>query len=162
MTGIFFGSTTGSTEAAAAKIAERLGIAPSDVHNVADTPAEKVKEYDLLLLGSSTWGAGELQDDWSVFLPRLKEVDLSGRRVALFGCGDAGVYGDTFCDAMAEIRDGLASSGCLFVGELEASEYEGCCSRICQDGKVIGWAIDESASEAENEMRMELWVAAIG
>ena len=58
MTGIFFGSTTGSTEAAAAKIAERLGIAPPDVHNVADTPAEKVKEYDLLLLGSSTWGAG--------------------------------------------------------------------------------------------------------
>ena len=129
---------------------------------MADTPAEKVKEYDLLLLGSSTWGAGELQDDWSVFLPRLKEVDLSGCRVALFGCGDAGVYGDTFCDAMAEIRDGLASSGCLFVGELEASEYEGCCSRICRDGKVIGWAIDESASEAENEMRMELWVAAIG
>ena len=151
MTGIFFGSTTGTTESVAARIAERLGVAQADVHNVAAASVEDVKKYDLLLLGSSTWGSGELQDDWPGFLDKLGKEDLSGRRVALFGCGDAGVYSDTFCDAMAEIRDGLAST-----------EYPGCGSRLCQDGEAIGWAVDDSASDAENQMRMELWIAAIG
>ena len=148
MTGIFFGSTTGTTESVAARIAERLGVAQADVHNVAAASVEDVKKYDLLLLGSSTWGSGELQDDWPGFLDKLGKEDLSGRRVALFGCGDAGIYSDTFCDAMAEIRDGLASTGCG--------------SRLCQDGEAIGWAVDDSASDAENQMRMELWIAAIG
>ena len=39
MTGIFFGSTMGTTEAVAADIAKQLGVADADVHNVADTPA---------------------------------------------------------------------------------------------------------------------------
>lgn len=162
MTGIFFGSTTGTTESVAARIAERLGVAQADVHNVAAASVEDVKKYDLLLLGSSTWGSGELQDDWPGFLDKLGKEDLSGRRVALFGCGDAGIYSDTFCDAMAEIRDGLASTGCTFVGGFDAEEYPGCGSRLCQDGEAIGWAVYDSASDAENQMRMELWIAAIG
>ena len=141
MTGIFFGSTTGTTESVAARIAERLGVAQADVHNVAAASVEDVKKYDLLLLGSSTWGSGELQDDWPGFLDKLGKEDLSGRRVALFGCGDAGIYSDTFCDAMAEIRDGLASTGCTFVGGFDAEEYPGCGSRLCQDGEAIGWAV---------------------
>jgi flavodoxin I len=63
---------------------------------------------------------------------------------------------------MAEIRDGLASTGCTFVGGFDAEEYPGCGSRLCQDGEAIGWAVDDSASDAENQMRMELWIAAIG
>ena len=162
MTGIFFGSTTGTTESVAARIAERLGVAQADVHNVAAASVEDVKKYDLLLLGSSTWGSGELQDDWPGFLDKLGKEDLSGRRVALFGCGDAGIYSDTFCDAMAEIRDGLASTGCTFVGGFDAEEYPVCGSRLCQDGEALGLAEDDSASDAENQMRMELWIAAIG
>ena len=92
MTGIFFGSTMGTTEAVAADIAKQLGVADADVHNVADTPAGEVQKYDLLVLGSSTWGAGELQDDWYGFLDQLKAQDLSGKKVALFGCGDSGSY----------------------------------------------------------------------
>ena len=111
MTGIFFGSTMGTTEAVAADIAKQLGVADADVHNVADTPAGEVQKYDLLVLGSSTWGAGELQDDWYGFLDQLKAQDLSGKKVALFGCGDSGSYPDTFCDAVGLIYDALQQSG---------------------------------------------------
>mgnify|MGYP000013605203 FL=1 len=82
--------------------------------------------------------------------------------MALFGCGDAGIYSDTFCDAMAENSGRTASTGCTFVGGFDAEEYPGCGSRLCQDGEAIGWAVDDSASDAENQMRMELWIAAIG
>ena len=162
MTGIFFGSTTGTTESVAARIAERLGVAQADVHNVAAASVEDVKKYDLLLLGSSTWGSGELQDDWPGFLDKLGKEDLSGRRVALFGCGDSASYPDSFCDALAEIRDGLEATGCTFVGALDAAEYDGCTSRICRDGKVIGLAVDDGASEAVSDARMEKWIAAVG
>ena len=40
MIGIFFGSTTGTTEELAGKIAERLNVAASDVHNVGETQAD--------------------------------------------------------------------------------------------------------------------------
>ena len=55
-TGIFYGSTTGMTESLAAKIAARTGVAQTDVRNVADASADEAEGYDLLLLGSSTWG----------------------------------------------------------------------------------------------------------
>lgn len=161
MTGIFFGSSTGTTEALAEKIAARLGVAATDVHNVMASTADEAAAYDLLLLGSSTWGCGELQDDWYDFLEALKATDLSGRRVALFGCGDSGSYPDTFCDAMAEIRDALAATGCTFVGAFDAADYPGCASRICEGGRVIGLAVDDSASEAENDARMAHWIAAL-
>ena len=132
-TGIFYGSTTGMTESLAAKIAARTGVAQTDVHNVADASADEAEGYDLLLLGSSTWG-----------------------------CGDRASYPDSFCDALAEIRDGLEATGCTFVGALDAAEYDGCTSRICRDGKVIGLAVDDGASEAVNDARMEKWIAAVG
>ena len=162
MTGIFYGSTTGSTEAVAQDIAKQLGIADADVHNVADASADETDKYDLLVLGSPTWGNGDLQDDWYGFLDRLKTRDLTGRKVALFGCGDSAAYPDSFCDALAEIRDGLEATGCTFVGALDAAEYDGCTSRICRDGKVIGLAVDDGASEAVSDARMEKWIAAVG
>ena len=162
MTGIFYGSTTGTTEAVAQDIAKQLGVASADVHNVADASADEANKYDLLVLGSSTWGSGELQDDWYPFLDALKAKDLAGKKVALFGCGDSASYPDSFCDALAEIRDGLEATGCTFVGALDAAEYDGCTSRICRDGKVIGLAVDDGASEAVSDARMEKWIAAVG
>ena len=57
MTGIFYGSTTGTTEAVAQDIARHLDIPAADVHNVATASADETDPYDLLLLGSSTWAA---------------------------------------------------------------------------------------------------------
>ena len=113
--GIFYGSTTGVTEAVAERIAKKLGVASADVHNVGSATAADAVGYDALLLGSSTWGAGELQDDWYDFLDQLKSQDLTGKKVALFGCGDSSSFSDTFCSAMGEIHDGLAATGCTFV-----------------------------------------------
>ena len=60
--GIFYGSTTGTTESVAEQIASHLGVGSSEVYNVGNTDAKVAEEYELLILGSSTWGSGELQD----------------------------------------------------------------------------------------------------
>ena len=101
--GIFYGSTTGATEGVAETIAARLGVASEDIRNVGTTKVDEVDKYDVLLLGSSTWGIGELQDDWNDFLDKLKAKNLSGKTVAIFGCGDSASFGGSFCDAIGII-----------------------------------------------------------
>ena len=94
---VVYGSSTGTCESIANTIAEKLGV---EAINVSDFNADVVAENDNLILGTSTWGAGELQDDWYDGINVLKGADLSGKTVAIFGCGDAESYSDTFCGAM--------------------------------------------------------------
>ena len=62
--GVFYGSTTGTTEDVARRIAEKLNVPSAHIFEVSKLTEALVNEYDVLVLGSSTWGAGELQDDW--------------------------------------------------------------------------------------------------
>lgn len=156
MTGIFYGSTTGTTEAVAQDIAKQLGVASADVHNVADASADEANKYDLLVLGSSTWGSGELQDDWYPFLDALKAKDLAGKKVALFGCGDSGSYPNTFCDAIGLIYEGLQDTGCTFVGSYTPEGYDVTDSLVCSDGRFVGLAIDES-DPGKTDARLAAW-----
>ena len=82
-TGVFYGSSTGTCEELANQIAEKLGVSSTDVHSVDKMTADKIKEYEVLVLGTSTWGDGELQDDWYDGVKVLKSADLSMKFVAL-------------------------------------------------------------------------------
>lgn len=82
---VVFGSSTGTCENIAGTIGTKLG---AEVINVTDMDADTIANNDNLILGTSTWGAGELQDDWYDGVNLLKGQDLSGKTVALFGCGD--------------------------------------------------------------------------
>lgn len=73
---VVYGSSTGTCESIANTIAEKLGV---EAINVSDFNADVVAENDNLILGSSTWGAGELQDDWYDGINVLKNADLSGK-----------------------------------------------------------------------------------
>ena len=68
--GIFYGSSTGTTEGIAKRIAEKLGVEDKDIHDVSNASPADVAPYEILLLGCSTWGTGDLQDDWDSYLGR--------------------------------------------------------------------------------------------
>lgn len=160
-TGIFYGSTTGTTEDVAGRIAAEMGIGPADIHNVSELSPELVNDYDALLLGSSTWGAGDLQDDWYDGLDRLKALDLSGKIVALFGCGDAESYPDTFCGALALLHDALAPTGCTFAGDVPADGYSVTDCDAVRDGRFVGLALDETNEPGETDARIAAWCGAL-
>ena len=113
--GIFYGSTTGTTKDVAGRIAKALGVDEASVMDVAKSAPSDVAPYDLLVLGTSTWGSGDLQEDWEDFLPGLEVLTLAGKKIALFGCGDE-TMSDTFCSAVGTLRERLASTGAEFVG----------------------------------------------
>lgn len=65
--GIFYGSTTGVTEAVAERIAKKLGVASADVHNVGSATAADAVGYDALLLGTSTWAPASYKTTGTTF-----------------------------------------------------------------------------------------------
>ena len=81
--GIFYGSTTGITESVAYRLAELMHVKKEDIHDVARSKPSEIGQYELLLLGSSTWGSGDLQDDWYDFLDGIEILDLKDKTIAL-------------------------------------------------------------------------------
>eukprot|EP00975_Prorocentrum_lima_P063437 12891557-Prorocentrum_lima.AAC.1 len=59
--GIIYGSSTGTCESIAQTIAEKLGVASVDVIDAR----------------TSTWGDGELQDDWYDAIKMIRTADLN-------------------------------------------------------------------------------------
>jgi flavodoxin I len=161
--GIFFGSTTGNTGAAAEAIQAELGELDSfrgaDVFDVSSSPLAKMSEYDVLVLGSSTWGFGELQDDWEAVVDELGALDLTGKKVAVFGCGDQILYDETYCDALGIFYEALQDSGVEFVGHWPTAGYEHMESRAVVDGKFVGLALDDDNQGDMTDERIAAWVA---
>ena len=159
-TGSFYGSSTGTCEDLANQIADKMGVAASDVYSADKLSADLVKEYDLLILGTSTWGDGELQDDWYDGIKVLKSADLSFKSIALFGCGDSESYCDTFCDGMGILYEDLKDSGCSFIGNKVGTDgYSFSSSIAVVNGAFVGLALDEVNESDKTAERIDNWTA---
>ena len=108
----------------------------------------------------STWGAGELQDDWYDGISVLKGADLSGKTVALFGCGDAESYPDTFCGAMAEIYNAVSGQANV-IGGVSTDDYTFDDSDAVIDGQFVGLALDNVNEEEKTDSRIDAWIDSI-
>lgn len=91
----------------------------------------------------------------------LKTANLSGKTIALFGCGDADGYSDTFCGAMAELHNAVKDSGAKVIGQVAADTYTYDGSDAVIDGKFVGLALDCSESEGKSENRIDDWLDSI-
>lgn len=158
--GIFYGSTEGNTERVVGKIQEALG--GDDVvtlHNVNSASAEDMENYDYLLLASSTWDIGVLQEDWDSFIDEIEDVDFEGKTVAYLGLGDADGYPDTFVDAPGLIHERIADSGVKVVGMWPTEGYDFEESKSIVDDKFLGLMIDEDNQADLTDERVATWVA---
>ena len=114
-----------------------------------------------LILGTSTWGAGELQDDWYDGLKTLQAADLSGKTIAIFGCGDCSTYSDTFVGGIGELYNGIKDSGAHFIGSVETSGYTFDDSEAVVGGKFVGLPLDDINEDNKTDERIDAWVAQI-
>ncbi len=156
---IIYGSSTGTCQGIAETIAGKLGV--SDILDVAKVTAAQVAGYDNLLLGTSTWGAGDMQDDWYGGIKEIKSANLAGKTVALFGCGDSQSYSDTYCDGMGEIYRELQGTGCNIIGAVPTDGYTYDDSTAVVDGKFVGLALDDVNESDMTEARIDAWIEAI-
>ena len=155
---VIYGSSTGTCQSIAEKIASKLKVEAIDVQTL---DAGVVDSYDNLIIGTSTWGAGELQDDWYDGLKLLQGVNLSGKTIAIFGCGDCESYGDTFVSAMGELYNGLKGSGAAFIGRVPTAGYNFSDSEAVVDGEFVGLALDDVNEEDKTDERIDAWIESI-
>lgn len=156
---IVYGSSTGNTQSAAELIAESFGT-DMDIIDVASTDAGSLNGYEKLILGSSTWGEGEFQDDWDAF--DWGEADFSGKTVALFGLGDQEGYSSEYCNAMKLLYDEAKKAGANIVGSWENEGYDFEDSEaIGDDGKFVGLALDSDNQDDLTNERVQKWVEQI-
>lgn len=156
---VVYGSSTGTCESIAQTIGGKLG---AEVIEVTDLTTEQLEGADNILLGTSTWGGGELQDDWFDGVSLVKEADLAGKKVAVFGCGDAASYSDTFCDGMKELYDAALAAGATIVGQVATDGYEFDDSAAVVDGKFVGLPLDEENEDDKTEDRIDAWIPTLG
>lgn len=158
-TALFYASSTGNTEEVANTIANKLDNI--DIFNIYDNNLENINNYDKLILGTPTWGEGNLQDDWDEIWDKFCNFDLKGKTIALFGLGDQESYGDEFCDALGIMYEQVVKAGAKVTGFTDIEDYEFEYSKAQKDDKFVGLVLDEDNQDDLTEQRIENWIAQI-
>ncbi len=155
--GLFYGTYTGVTGEVAKKIAAELGADKVDLHNIC-CDGDKMGDYQKLIIGTSTWSIGELQEDWDSFMPKLQTMDFTGKVVALFGTGDQVGYPDTFLDGMGMLYETFQFRGATFVGFWPTTGYDFTSPLPLLDhDHFVGLAIDEDNQAELTDSRIKEW-----
>jgi flavodoxin I len=137
---IVYSTLTGNTEIASEWIRDRLIQAGHHLamENAGNVYPDILQDYDLIILGSPTYWSGETTDDFLPFLDKMTELDLSGKKAAVFGLGDSDSYPDEFAHAVEIIEDSLARSGAELV--IESLKIDG--DPELNRDQILSWAED--------------------
>ena len=156
--GIFYGSSMGNTEEVAEKLHQILTPDLSDIFNVDSANEEDLKKYECLVLATSTWGIGDMQDDMEDFLDLLLKADLKKKKVALLGLGDQEAYPDSFADGIGTLYEKLRDRTTL-VGEWPLKDYEFSESDAVKNNQFVGLVIDVDNQADKTNERLKKWAA---
>lgn len=158
--GIFYGSTNGNTAEAASMIQKELEAECYDVGKLKN--GDDLAKFDVLILGTSTWYDGELQDDWESFMSHLITADLSRKTVAFFGLGDQEGYGSDFVSGMRLIYDKVVEQGAKVIGAWKDEGYTYDHSASVIEGYFVGLALDEDNQSELSSARIKKWCEQLG
>lgn len=168
--GLFFASSTGNTRRIAKAIKKKFDDdTMADALNVNKATPELLAGYSHLILGTSTLGGGQLPGlstdcmggGWEEFLPKIEQLDFSGKTVALFGLGDQSKYPDEFVDAMGIIYQFVVARGAKVVGQWPADDYDFISSKALVDEEFVGLALDQENQKLLTDTRLDAWLKLI-
>ncbi|MBN2743781.1 flavodoxin I [Breznakibacter xylanolyticus] len=161
-TAVFFGPQGGSVHKVAQMAASELG---SDIKMVSiqGTQASELLNYERIIMGISTvgranWDSSHQDSGWDAFLTQMQNMNLAGKRVAIFGLGDALTYPENFVDAMAILYDRCKELGATIDGECLPDGYQFTDSTALRNGKFIGLPIDEDNEPELTTPRLQAWI----
>lgn len=162
--GIFVGSSGGVTQSVGEQINELFDDA--ELINMEEDydDLDQFDEFEILLIGSSTWGQGDPQRDWvdPIFEMQNEEPDFSGKKVAFFGAGDQESHGEEFVSALSKFKKLFSDLGAdTEYGYWPTDGYAHKASTAEEGGKFCGLAIDAINQADLTQERVQQWVAQI-
>ncbi|WP_338066460.1 flavodoxin domain-containing protein [Planococcus halotolerans] len=104
---IVYASVTGNTQAVAEVLAECFqakGFLP-DVCEINQFDVNKLRRYDIVVIGTYTWGSGEIPAEIQELFEAFEELQRPELVTAVFGTGDS--FFSEFCGAVNRFRDML-------------------------------------------------------
>lgn len=155
--GIFYSFNTKNTSKIAKQIAKAFDAEIAE-ENVEEMTEDTFLEYDNLILGVPTWFDGELPNYWDEFVPAIEDMDLSGKKIAIFGLGDQKGYPQNFVDAIGILAEILETQGAEIVGKTSVDGYDFESSKALRDGKFLGLALDLENQADKNDERIKNWI----
>lgn len=165
--GIFFGTDTGNTRRIAKDIQTLLGseLAAKPI-NIRTAGVEDLLQYDTLIIGTPTYGEGELPglsngtstESWAEFLPKLAGYDFSGKSVAIYGLGNQKGYAKDFVSAMIYLHDAFKQCGATVLGASSTEGYNFKKSKAVVDGQFVGLALDQENQKELTPGRLAAWL----
>ncbi|MBF2062961.1 MAG: flavodoxin FldA [Calothrix sp. C42_A2020_038] len=156
--GLFYGTTTGTTESIAETIQQMFGNDVVELHDISQADTEDFDKYEYIIIGCSTWNQGDMQSDWESFFEQLDEIDFSGKKIAYFGPGDQNGYPYSFQDAMGMLEEKISSLEGQTVGYTSIDGYDFQESKALRNNKFCGLAIDEDNQSELTQQRVQAWV----
>jgi len=157
--GLFYGSTTCYTEIAAEKIQSTLNNYSVELYNIKDTALTELANFDIIILGISTWDYGELQEDWEAKWNDIANLNLEDKIVALYGMGDQIGYSEWFQDALGMLHEQVQAVGAYVIGYWSNQGYEFEQSKALSEDKTafVGLALDEDNQYNLSDERINQW-----
>lgn len=156
---LFYGTQTGNTTGVAEQIQAALGTdLVSEVVQIYTAKPDQFAGCDFLVLGGSTWGDGELTDDWVDFWPQMDKIDFTGVKVALFALGDQFGYGHNFVSSMRIMYDKVVARGATVVATQIPNEgFDFSHTESIVDGYFVGLVVDEMNEPEKTPERINVW-----
>jgi flavodoxin I len=155
---LIYSFNTKKTGKIAAQIKEAFGDDPVEMLNAEDITEERFLSYDRIIMGVATWFDGELPNYWDEFVPALEDLDLKGKKIALFGLGDQKGYPENFLDGVGIMAEILEDCGATLVGFTSVEGYEFESSKALRENRFTGLAIDYENQGSMNKQRVAAWV----
>ncbi|WP_033159908.1 flavodoxin [Mycoplasmoides alvi] len=155
---IVYGTNLGNTAEVANLIAKEMKISNKDVYDVNDVDTNTLNQYEAFILGTSTWGIGDMVDSWQEF--NFKKFNLNNKVVALFGLGDSQIYAFTFCNGLAKLHKAIQTNNkkVKIVGETSTKNYTYSESEAVKNNKFIGLVIDYDNFPDKVSEQIKDWV----
>lgn len=107
---LIYASMTGNTEEMSEAVAEGIREEGGELvmKSVLDANVSELKQYEGILLGTYTWGDGDLPDEFLDFYDEMDHIQLKYKRAAVFGSCDSAylAYGaavDTLIEKLKEL-----------------------------------------------------------
>jgi flavodoxin I len=157
--GLIYSFSTIKTSQIAKKILENFDAKEIEEVNAEEITEEKFKSFDNLILGCPTWFDGELPNYWDEFVPAIEDMNLKGKKVAIFGNGDQKGYPENFCDAVGLMAGILELRGVTIVGNTSTEGYTFETSKARRGNIFCGLTLDFENQAKLNKKRVDDWCA---
>jgi flavodoxin I len=158
-TAIIYSFNTKKSGKIAEKLKEEFNDKAIEMVNVEEITEELFLGYDQAILGVPTWFDGELPNYWDEFVPALEELDLKGKKYAIYGLGDQKGYPENFQDGIGLMAGILEEQGAEIVGLTSTEGYTFERSRGVRGDEFLGLALDYENQSAKTKSRITAWVA---